>query len=699
MQENKINEIIAKMTLDEKIGQLFTTWSHGEEDLDMVRAGRIGSMFIKVNAERTNEIQRVAVNESHLGIPIIFGQDVIHGQHTIFPLPLAQAASFDPSVAERVAHVSAAEATAEGVRWTFSPMVDIARDPRWGRIAEGYGEDTFLCSRMAEATVRGYQGDDLSDPTKMCACVKHFAAYGAAEGGRDYNTVDVSERMLREVYLPSFRAAVDAGAGTLMTAFNEISGIPCTANHNLLTGILRDEWGFDGFVVSDCWAVRELIPHGVAADGREAARKSITAGCDMEMESRLYRENLPQLVASGEVEESVIDEAVRRVLRIKARLGLFENPYVDEGRKSVILSDEHLNASQEVAARCMVLLKNEGGLLPLAKDTKSVAVIGPYVTEEKKFEWRGCWTVIGGPDSFTPFVDAVKGAVSANTEVIENDGSDPDFCGAIEAAKRAEVAIVVVGEDSDRAGEAHSVSDIGLQGNQEELVKAIVATGTPTVVVLINGRPLACTWLAENVPALLEAWHSGSGGALAAVDVLFGDTNPGGKLPASFPRVTGQVPIHYNHKNTGRPPIDPNGTWVSRYLDVVPTPLFPFGYGLSYTTFAYSDLKITPESPAMGQNIEVSALVTNTGSRAGDEVAQLYIRDVTASVTRPVKELKGFSRITLAPGESRRVAFTLTPESLSFIGQDLSPTVEPGEFRVWVGTSSDDGLQGSFVLK
>jgi beta-glucosidase len=655
-------------------------------------------MFIKVDAARTNEIQRIAVEESRLGIPVLFGQDVIHGQHTMFPLPLAQAASFDPSAAERVAEISAVEATADGVRWTFSPMVDIARDPRWGRIAEGYGEDTFLCCRMAEATVRGYQGDDLSDPTKLCACAKHFAAYGAAEAGRDYNTVDMSERTLREVYLPSFKATVDAGVGTFMTAFNEISGIPCTGSRFLLTDVLRGEWGFDGFVVSDCFAVREQIQHGFAADGREAAKKAIIAGCDMEMQTPLYAENLAQLIADGEIDESVVDEAVRRVLTIKARLGLFENPYTDISRKSVILSREHLDAAREVARRCAVLLKNDGNLLPLKKDLKSVAVIGPYVTEETKYEWRGCWTIIGGPESFTPFVDAVRGVVSSDTNVLVNDGSDPDFRGAVEAARASEVAIVVVGEDADRSGEAHSVADIGLQGNQEALVRAIVATGTPTVVVLINGRPLAISWLAENVPAILEAWHSGSGGALAAADVLFGDANPGGKLPASFPRVTGQVPIHYNHKSTGRPALDLNETWISRHMDILPTPLFPFGHGLSYTTFGYSDLSISPASPKVGDSIKVSATVSNTGDRAGDEVVQLYIRDVSASVTRPVKELKGFERITLQPGESRRVEFTLTPESLSFIGVDLKPTVEPGLFRVWVGTSSAEGLESSFVL-
>lgn len=699
----RIEDLISRMTLPEKIGQLVTRCDFSDELKERVRQGLLGSIFTVQSPEVFNEVQKLAVEGSRLGIPVLFGLDVIHGHRTMFPLPLAQAASWDPAVVEMGSAVAAKEASAEGIHWTFAPMVDIARDPRWGRIAEGYGEDTYLCSKMAAAAVRGFQGTDISAPERLLACAKHYAAYGAAEGGRDYNTVDISERALREVYLPSFKAAVDAGVGTLMSSFNEIAGVPSTGNRHLLTEILRDEWGFDGFVVSDYDSVIELVMHGFAADKKEAAQKAITAGLDMEMMGGCYVEELANLVEEGTVPMAVVDEAVRRVLRIKERLGLFENPYVDVTRApKVVLCDEFKAAARDAARRSMVLLKNDGDLLPLSKDVKSVAVIGPYVTDEKAFEWRGCWTVAGESSAFTSFADAVRGTVSPGTDVKVDAGDDPDFAGAVAAAKASQVAIVVVGEDADRAGEYHCVSDIGLQGNQEELVKAVVATGTPTVVVLINGRPLACPWIAENAPAILEAWHSGTMGTWAATDILFGDANPGGKLPVTFPRATGQIPMHYNHKNTGRPAwtvdYDPNN-FSSRYMDLATTPLYPFGFGLSYTTFEYSDLALSQKTIKPDETITVSATVTNTGKREGDEIVQCYIRDVAASTTRPIKELRGFTRITLAPSESRKVSFDLGPQELSLLDPELKRVVEPGVFRVWISTNSRDGLEGEFVVE
>jgi beta-glucosidase len=705
--EDKINRLLAQMTLEEKIGQLQqldgeANGNYRPEHLELARRGLLGSTLNVRGAARSNELQRAAVEGSRLKIPLIFGFDVIHGYRTIFPIPLGEASSWDTEAVERAASIAAREARAAGVHWTFAPMLDIARDARWGRIAEGAGEDPFLGAQVGRARVRGFQGTDYSAPEKVLACAKHWVAYGAAEAGRDYNTTDMSETTLREIYLPPFKAARDAGVGTFMSAFNDLSGVPATANAFILTKILRDEWKFDGFVVSDYTAVEELLKHGVAANEQEAARLALSAGVEMEMVSRLYGKHLAQLVRDGKLSQSTIDEAVRRILRIKFRLGLFDRPYADPARESVmIMNSVHRQAARRIAARSMVLLKNERETLPLSKSVKSIAVIGPLGDSQKDI--IGSWSGDGNASDAVTLLDGIKEKVSSQTKVTYTKGCAVDadstagFDAAVEAARAADVAIVAVGESAEMTGEASSRSSLDLPGRQLELVQAIQATGKPVVVVLMNGRPLSINWIAENSPAILETWFAGTEGGNAIADVLFGDVNPGGKLPVTFPRSAGQCPIYYNHKNTGRPP-DANNKYTSKYLDVSWTPLFPFGYGLSYTKFKLTNLQLSAQSiPASGQ-VTASVEVENTGAREGDEVVQLYIRDVASSVTRPVKELKGFERITLRPAEKRRVTFTLGPEQLGFYNRDMRFTVEPGEFKVFAGTNSQEGLEASFSV-
>jgi len=637
-----------------------------------------------------------------LGIPVIFGLDVIHGFSTIFPIPLGIAASWDPNLARKAASVAAAEAAASGIHWTFAPMVDIARDPRWGRIAEGAGEDPYLGSAMATASVNGFQGDDLADPDTIVSCPKHYVAYGGAEGGRDYNTVDVSERVLREVYLPPFKAAVDAGAGTIMSAFNDLNGIPASANQHTLTDILRGEWGFEGFVVSDWNSVGELVVHGFAGTPAQAAKEAVSAGVDMDMMGNVYQANLAQLVKKGEVSEEAVDRAVRRILRIKFRLGLFEHPYVDPERAhKVIQSRKNIEAALEVARRSMVLLKNEGNLLPLSKDVKSIAVIGPLADD--RVAPLGPWSWQGNPDDVVTVLEGIRDRVSPHAKVLYAKGceiegaSTEGFEEAVRKAKQADAAVVVVGESRDMSGEAACRAFLDLPGVQEELVKAVYETGVPVVEVLMNGRPLAISWSAEHVPAILEAWFLGIQGGDAVADVIFGNFNPSGKLPATFPRTVGQVPIHYNHKNTGRPASAER--WGSKYLDVPPTPLFPFGHGLSYTRFEYSNLRVDPERTGAECRVKISLDVRNAGAVKGDEIVQLYLRDLVASVTRPVKELKGFRKITLEPGEKETVKFTITSDQLSFLDRQMKRVVEPGIFKVMVGSSSQDiRLTGSLEV-
>ena len=703
--EQRVNALLARMTLEEKLGQLQqldgeANGNFRPEHLELIRQGRLGSTLNVRGAQRTNQVQRVAMNESRLKIPVLFGFDVIHGYRTIFPIPLAEAASWDPSVAERSAAVAAQEARNSGVHWTFAPMVDIARDPRWGRITEGAGEDPFLGAAFARARVRGFQGNDYSAADKVLACAKHWVVYGAAEGGRDYNTTEVSENTLREIYFPPFKAAVDAGVGTLMSSFNAINGVPATANEFTLTRVLRQEWKFDGFVVSDYTSVRELINHGVAANEEEAAAAALNAGVEMEMVSRSYNAFGAKLLQEKKLSQATIDEAVRRVLRIKFRLGLFDRPYTDEaGEANALLRPESVRMAREAAGRSMVLLKNDRETLPLSKNIGSIAVIGPLADD--RAAQLSCWAGDGHEQDMVSPLAGIKAKVSAQTMVLYAKGCDAKgdstagFQQAVEVAKKADVAIVVVGETADMVGEAASRSTIDLPGRQLELVQAIQATGKPTVVVLVNGRPLAIPWIAGNVPAILESWMGGIQGGNAIADVLFGDVNPGGKLPATFPRSTGQIPIYYNHFNTGRPP-EAENKYTSKYLDVPWTPLFPFGYGLSYTQFKISNLQLSAPRIAANGKLTVNVEVENAGRRAGDEVVQLYIRDPVATMSRPVKELKGFQRVTLQPGEKRRVEFVLDREHLGFWNREMRYVVEPGEFRVMVGANSVDVLEAKF---
>ncbi len=738
--ERRINALIARMTLAEKLGQLQildgeANGNFRPEHRDMVRQGLLGSTLNVRGATRVNELQRLAVEQSRLKIPALFGFDVIHGYRTIFPIPLGEAASWDMAAAETSARIAAAEASAAGVRWTFAPMVDIARDARWGRIAEGAGEDPYLGAAFARARVRGFKGTDYSQPDRLVACAKHWVAYGAAEAGRDYNTTDVSEQTLREIYFPPFKAAVDAGVGTLMSAFNDLNGVPTSGNPFTLTQVLRGEWKFDGFVVSDYTSVQELLNHGVAADEADAARQALGAGVDMEMVSRFYNQHGAQLLKDGRLTQAQIDEAVRRILRVKFRLGLFEHPYADEAReRSEILKSANLTAAREIAARSMVLLKNERETLPLSKSVKTIAVIGPVADDPKA--QLGSWTGDGRADDSVTLLAGVKAKVAPETKVLYVKGVAIDGRGvggnydaaintsnaggtnvaptsdearnattpttadgidaAVRAARAADVTIIAVGETAEMSGEAAARTSLDLPGRQLELIQAIHQTGKPYVVVLMNGRPLTINWLAENSPAVVEAWFAGTQAGPAIADVLFGDVNPGGKLPVTFPRHVGQLPLYYNHKNTGRPPTDQK--YTSKYLDVPVTPLYPFGYGLSYTQFRLSDLNLSAARLAPNGGLTVSVNVENTGRRAGDEVVQLYLRDMVGSVTRPVRELKGFRRVTLGAGERRRIEFTLTPAELGFYNRAGRFVVEPGAFKVFVGTDSTGGLEANFEV-
>jgi beta-glucosidase len=740
--EKRIDALLAQMTLEEKLGQLQQLDGHADgkhrpEHLELIRKGSLGSTLNVRGAKLTNELQRVAIDQSRLKIPMIFGFDVIHGYRTIFPVPLGEAASWDPAAVERAASVAAAESRASGVHWTFAPMVDIARDARWGRIVEGSGEDPYLGSVMARARVRGFQGSDYSAPDRVVACAKHFVAYGAAEAGRDYNTTDMSEATLRETYLPPFKAAVDAGVGTLMSAFNDLNGVPTTANPFTLTKVLRGEWKFDGFVVSDYTSVMELMNHRLAATESDAAQHALTAGTDMEMVSRFYSKHGAELLRAGKLTQEVVDQAVRRILRIKFRLGLFDKPYVDESREAgVILSAANIAAARDVAARSMVLLKNERSTLPLSKEIKSIAVIGPLADDPRAMlgSWAGdgrasdTVTLLAGIKEKVPGAKVVhaKGVAIEGRGVTGNYDDKPVEASnaggtnvasaanvqagrsataptgpnsieeAVRAAREADAIVLAVGETAEMSGEAASRTSLELPGRQMELIQAVHSVGKPYTIVLMNGRPLTINWLAENSPAILEAWFAGTQAGPAIADVLFGDVNPGGKLPVTFPRTLGQVPIYYNHKSTGRPPTDQK--YTSKYLDVPVTPLYPFGYGLSYTQFKFGQLQLSARSIPPDGQLTVSVEVENTGKRAGDEVVQLYIRDQAATVTRPVLELRGFERITLKPGEKRRVQFTLKPEHLGFYNRDLRFIVEPGEFKVFVGPNSVELQETSFEV-
>jgi beta-glucosidase len=718
----EINDRVAaslkQMTLEEKLGQLTQFYKGNATGPDgarvdqnkLVARGGLGSILNLTGAKACNDMQRQAVEHSRLKIPLLFGLDVIHGYRTVYPIPLGLSATWDADLVERCARMAAVEATAEGIRWTFSPMVDIARDARWGRITEGSGEDTYLGSVMAAAWVRGYQGKSLADSASMVACAKHYVAYGAAEGGRDYNSVDMSDRVLRDVYLPPFQAAVDAGCGTFMSAFNTLQGVPASANHHNLTDILRTEWGFRGFVVSDWGAVGELVNHGVALDGSDAAFKALTAGVDMDMEGNLYDTKLAALVRNGTLKMEVVDEAVARVLRVKFALGLFDHPYTDEGLSSaVMLKPEHLELARRAAEESFVLLKNDAvdgqPILPLS-DKKTVALIG--FLADSQTNMLGAWVKRGeGKDVVTlrqSLAERLKSKLVYVRGVDTTNESEAGFGEALAAAQQADVVVMALGENRDMTGEATSRANLDLPGKQLKLLQEVVATGKPVVLVLFNGRPLVLPWEAGHVPAILEAWFPGVQAGPALVRTLFGEVNPGGRLTVSFPRSVGQMPLYYNSLNTGRPSPEGKARYATGYIDEWNTPLFQFGWGLSYTKFDYSPTRITTQkitAAELNANgvITVEAVVTNTGPRAGAEVLQLYIRQRGTSVARPVRELKGFQRIFLAPGESRQVSFTLTKRELSFWNIDMKHVVEPGELTVWVAPYAKGGQAAKIMIE
>ena len=703
--ETKISALLARMTLAEKLGQLqqldgdYRGFARPEH-FEMARKGLLGSTLNVRGVKDTNELQRAAL-ESRLKIPMLFGFDVIHGYRTIFPVPLGESASWDLALIEKNSHIAAAESRAAGVHWTFAPMVDIARDARWGRIIEGAGEDTFLGSEIAAARVRGFQGRDYSAQDRVMATAKHWVGYGAALGGRDYNTTDLSERALREIYFPPFKAAVDAGVGSFMTSFNDLDGVPATANPFVLKDVLRREWKFDGLVVSDYTAVMELMYHGLARDEADAAQYALNAGTDMEMVSRFYNLHGARLVKEGKLSMPVIDEAVRRVLRVKYRLGLFDRPFADEAlEKREVFKQANRDAAKLAAEKSFVLLKNERETLPINSGHDDLAVIGGLANA--KAEMNGNWSGDGKPEDPITVVEALRQKFPQKKVRFEvgcdaKCETDAGFSKAVEAARDSDFTILVLGESQDMSGEAASRSNIDLPGRQLDLVKAIHATGKPYALVLINGRPLTINWVAENSPAILEAWFPGTMAGPAIVDTLFGDANPGGKLPVTFPRSVGQIPIYYNSKNTGRP-FKANEKYTSKYLDVPNTPLYAFGHGLSYTRFRLTNLTLDKERMPLNGSLRVSVDVENIGKREGDEVVQLYIHDVAASVTRPVKELKGFKRVTLKAGQTQKVEFTLASKDLAFLGRGLKPIVEPGSFVAFVGQSSVGGLQTTFEL-
>jgi beta-glucosidase len=712
----RVEDLLRQMTLEEKVGQLnqlsgkeFLTGPGSPAVRNMeadIRAGRVGSMLNIKGVAETRRVQALAL-QSRLHIPLLFGLDVIHGYRTVFPVPLGEASSWDLKAIEESARIAAREASASGIHWTFAPMVDIGRDPRWGRVMEGAGEDSYLGSRIAAARVRGFQGEKLGGVESVMATAKHFATYGAAIAGRDYNAVDMSERMLRETYLPPFKAAADAGVATFMNAFNTLNGIPGTGNRMLQRDILKGEWNFKGFVVSDWGSAREMVVHGYAADLPDAAAKAITAGSDMDMESNAYSSSLAGLVKSGRVPVALVDDAVRRILTKKFELGLFDDPYrfSDPARERAALSDpRHRQAERAIAAESIVLLKNENDTLPLKRGLRSIAVIGPLADARRDLE--GGWIVESDAAHLKSLVDAVREHAGPGARVTYAAGCDvacrgkEGFAAALRAAKGADQVVLAVGESWDMTGEAKSRADIHLPGRQGELFEALRAIGKTPVVVVMAGRPLIFENVADEAKAILYAWFPGSEGAGAIADLLFGDANPSAKLPMTFPRNMGQLPISYQQYNTGRPVVDPNNvTYKSAYIDSPNTPRYAFGHGLSYTTFGYGDLKLSRTRMGAGDSIRLSFTLSNTGKRAGAEVVQLYLRDPVASVVRPVEELKGFQRIELAPGEQKTVSFTVDREMLAFYNDRMQWTAEPGKFELMVGSASDDiRLRGEIEL-
>ena len=736
-QSNKMNDFIhnlmKKMTLEEKIGQLNLVTPCGavtgavvSKDVDdKIRKGQVGGLFGITGPDKIRRAQEIAVNNSRLHIPLLFGLDVIHGHRTIFPIPLGLSSSWDTAMIKKSARIAANEATADGLNWVYSPMVDIARDPRWGRIAEGSGEDPFLGSQIAKVMVEGYQGSDLSKDTTVMACVKHFALYGAAEAGRDYNTVDMSKVKMYNEYLPPYKAAVDAGVGSIMTSFNTIDGIPATANKWLLTDLLRKQWGFKGLVVTDYTSISEMVNHGMG-DDKKVAELALNAGVDMDMVSEDILKYAAQLVKEGKVSAKTIDDACTRILEAKYKLGLFDDPYRycnDQRAKTELMSQANLEEARKIAARSFVLLKNDNQVLPLKKSA-TIALIGPLA--DSKRNMLGTWSVSGDPEKSVTIMQGIKNIAGNDVNILYAKGAnisdDAEFIKrvnvfgeeitvdkkspeemlneAVETANKADVVVAVLGEAADMTGESSSMTHIGLQESQENLLKALVKTGKPIVLVLMNGRPMTLTWEDAHVNGILDVWFGGTEAGNAVADVLFGNYNPSGKLTVTFPRNVGQIPIYYNHLNTGRPfhPGD-SPKFKSDYLDASNDPLYPFGYGLSYTIFSYSDISLSNKTVNPNGKITATVTVTNTGTVTGKETVQLYIRDMVGSIARPVKELKGFQQVTLAPGESKKVSFTISVSDLKFYNSDLKYVYEPGNFKVFIGTNSRDVKEADFQLK
>lgn len=705
--DQKVSELLSKMTLEEKVGQLVQysgfEYATGPQNsnsatvLDEIKKGKVGSMLNVAGAEETRNFQKLAL-QSRLRIPLLFGQDVIHGYRTTFPVNLGQAASWDLALIEKSERIAAMEASAYGIHWTFAPMVDIARDPRWGRVMEGSGEDTYLGTQIGLARIKGFQGKGLGNLDAIMACAKHFAAYGAAVGGRDYNSVDMSLRQLNETYLPPFKAAAEAGVATFMNSFNDINGIPATANKYILRDLLKGQWNYPGFVVSDWGSIGEMVPHGYAKDNKEASEKAILAGSDMDMESRAYMAELPGLVKEGKVDPKLIDDAARRILIKKFEMGLFDDPYrfsSEKRQKEQLNNNGNRKFGREFGSKSIVLLKNEKNILPLSRSVKTVALIGPFGKETVAN--HGFWSVAFKDDSqriVTQF-DGIKNQLDKNSTLLYAKGANVDdqdksmFAEAVETAKKADVVIMTLGEGHAMSGEAKSRSSIRFSGVQEDLLKEIAKTGKPIVLMINAGRPLVFDWAADHIPAIMYTWWLGTEAGNSIADVLFGNLNPAGKLPMTFPRTEGQIPVYYNYYNTGRPAKNnADRNYVSAYIDLDNDPKFPFGYGLSYTDFKYSDMKVSAASIKGNQALNISVNVANTGKYDGEEVVQLYIRDLVGKVVRPVKELKGFKKVFIRKGESQTVNFTLTPEDLKFYDEELNYDWEAGEFDIMVGTDS-----------
>jgi beta-glucosidase len=721
--ETKVADLISKMGLDEKIGQMSQLQGGGgsipNHLAESLRGSRVGSILNEVDVDVINEMQRICVEESRLGIPLLIGRDVIHGFKTIFPIPLGQAASWDPEIIEAGARVSANEAASVGVNWTFAPMIDITRDPRWGRIAESLGEDPYLCGVLGAAMVKGFQSDDLSQPGAIVACAKHFAGYGAAEGGRDYNTANIPENEMRNVHLRPFKAVADAGVASFMSAFCDLNGVPATGNAWLMDDLLRKEWGYEGVVVSDWESIVEMSVHGFTHDDEEAAYEAVMAGIDMEMASTSYLDHLENLVAQDKIKLTQIDKMVARILTMKFDLGLFENPYTRREEHAMLLNKSNLKVAKEAAVKSCVLLKNKNNVLPLAQaELSSVALIGPLADDD--YEQLGTWIFDGEAQHSVTCKQAIEELIGRTVEVNYVKGLETtrshnhdEFENAIEAARQSDAVIMVVGEESFMSGEAHSRANIDLPGHQRELIEAVASTGKPLVLVIMAGRPLTLDNILSHADAILYAWHPGTMGGPAIADLLFGLESPSGKLPVTFPLAVGQVPIFYAHKNTGRPATDHTCVkmddvparasqtslgMTSFHLDAGYKPLFPFGFGLSYGNFKYVKITTSHRSIGLGDTIEVHADVINAGSRVAEEIVQLYVRDLVGNVTRPVKELKGFRRICLKPGERERITFSLHTDELAFYNRKMELVTEPGRFHVWIGGSSEAELWADFEI-